>query len=47
MKIIAQTVFNSPATKKRKPSKNIATPAIISEFSINIELKIAFYYKNH
>ncbi len=47
MKIIAQTEFKSPAMKKRKPSKNIDTPAIISEFSISIELKIAFYYKNY
>jgi len=47
MKIVAQMEFKSPAMKKRKPSKNIDTPAIISEFSISIKLKIVFYYKNY
>ncbi|TVP39858.1 hypothetical protein NARC_110070 [Candidatus Nitrosocosmicus arcticus] len=47
MKIVAQMEFKSPAMKNRKPSKNKDTPAIISEFSISIKLKIVFYYKNY
>jgi hypothetical protein len=47
MKMVAQIEFKSPAMKKRKPSRNIDTPAIISEFSIIIRLKIVFYYKNY
>lgn len=47
MNIVAQIEFKSPAMKNRNPSKNIDTPAIISEFSISIKLKIVFYYKNY